>query len=189
MNQSTMKYWDNPNLEKIANTASAEYLMKNGDGKCGAWAKLFKETTAIQGFDDVKLVDIYPYPYLSTIVVNGRSLKITGLVVKSNALSPPGPPGLPGQGPNPNPQYAFKNHQVVVWGATFPLSSQANVLTTAQADVTAKIWDPSYGKPYNSTRAWETASLYVILGAWTDDKSQGTYVERPDAHDTTFTHP
>ena len=126
---------------------------KNGNGACGAFSKLFKETLRAMGLGGPKLIGV------TSIYKNDASNKPGTLLVKRWRFGQPLNPslasvlkpfthrtirifpeaGAPGQG-NADPFSVFDNHYIVRYNGRF--------------------YDPSYGgKVYNDQDEWEEASL------------------------------
>lgn len=163
----TMTYW-----KPGHNIADTDGLLRQGDGKCGAWARFFVDVLRAQGIDSdlQKITPPFSQAALDTDVhaVFGQdrlaNKKTVGMFIKNwNLANGPfsgiehSPSGLPGQG-NPNPESKFQDHSLVLYST--------------------KWYDPSYGTgPFDSLSKWEQASIatygadieYGTLGApvWT----------------------
>ena len=112
-------------------------LLKNADGRCGAWARFLLEVYGVNGSSaSVQAITTKNLPGGT----NG-----VGFLVKNWDLTTSPPTDLSGvaaQG-NLNPQSSFSDHTVVLEGTT--------------------IYDPSYGKDYANLTAWEDSSLDALI--------------------------
>lgn len=108
-----------------------ESLLATGVGRCAAWASFLKSALEVHGVSEVKLESI------TSKTSNGGFL-IKNWNFNENLQRPVEAEGMAGQG-NENPHSAFYSHVVV----------------THQG----KIYDPSYGKSYDSLEAWENNSI------------------------------
>jgi len=130
-----MKYWgpyaswDNgpPYYVPHPDVFDTAGLLKNGDGRCGAWMRFFNDCLKAQGIPER---DLNGDPATGTELT-----KITPPIgsVEFRVYD------VPAQG-NADPQRDFGNHAV---------------LKTFRADVLDRIYDPSYGKGYFTERHWE----------------------------------
>ena len=161
-----MTYWGNP----TQNYFTTIDLLKEADGKCGAWARFFMDVLRAQGITGAELYVLKaPSPnstqlaadYLSEIGLNlspSPPQDFTPLLlVNAWTLFEPSPgngnpskfrhtdnPGVAAQG-NTLPRSYFQDHDVVCYGTKF--------------------YDPSYGStgpgggPFDSIAAWEHHSI------------------------------
>lgn len=158
-NGEKMLYWGPKSLATRSAFFSAEELIAERDGKCGAWASFFASAVNLHG------VDAQVKTLVSAFVSSGGR---DNLMVKNYKFSPtPAFPrnqygdythylagseqdgctvdqdGIPGQS-NLNPISLFTNHAVV--------------------GINGKIFDPSYGTgPFDNFIKWKDASLAGFL--------------------------
>ena len=161
-----MTYWGNPTQDYFTTID----LLKEADGKCGAWARFFMDVLRAQGITGAELYVLKaPSPnstqlaadYLSEIGLNlspSPPQDFTPLLLVNDwTLFEPSPgngnpskfrhtdnPGVAAQG-NTLPRSYFQDHDVVCYGTKF--------------------YDPSYGStgpgggPFDSIAAWEHHSI------------------------------
>lgn len=144
-----LHYWKNVDLVERFTT---DVLLKEGDGKCGAWGDFFIDCLKAQGIDDAASKAIVPItPGAQGIVVNNWTFS-------GNGVRPSDPDqffyvlgvdvqredGINAQGENNiRPHSRFTNHCVVKYNNEY--------------------YDPSYGKTASSPEAWESVAL---AGTW-----------------------
>lgn len=148
MNGNAMKYWGNMATLNAADPQSATvgYLLKNGDGKCGAWAGFYAIAPRVHGINSAEVLIVYGYPFVQFPSVNGvLDLAYFSIVVK---------PNLAGQGPVIPTENKFDGHAVVVWGHVVPPNNQG-----VQPPYNGNIWDASYGAVHVGLKKWEENSL------------------------------
>ncbi|MET0647681.1 MAG: carboxypeptidase-like regulatory domain-containing protein, partial [Pyrinomonadaceae bacterium] len=127
---------------------STQGLLKNCDGRCGAWHFFLWDVLKVQGIDNAKPIELYPKvksgydPRKETNILIGPSLWTVDTNGDDCDVRLSG--HNPAQG-NPTPSTErFTNHAVVKIGD--------------------RIFDPSYGtQPFANQKAWEDANLYGTL--------------------------
>ena len=151
-----MMYWNDP---PTAGFATAD-LLSSGDGRCGAWTRMFTDVLRSQGIDAQITAFYAPLPNLQMIIpaIQAKYPNYQGqitvefgnpaqpqplILVKNwdlgNNFAPIDSQGIPAQ-TNANPQAFFGDHVVVEFGG--------------------KYYDPSYGSNvFESQQAWEDAAL------------------------------
>lgn len=143
-----MKYWGNYVLTNVlANPATllggtVGDLVNYSDGRCGAWARFFRDTLKAQGITNSAVVGVLP----NFDGWSAHRLRVKNQNVIPIFLTPPGPPqemlGIPGQG-NADPISIFVDHAIVTYGGKF--------------------YDPSYGgTTFTDIHAWQMGSLDVV---------------------------
>jgi hypothetical protein len=129
-------------------------LLKQGDGRCGAWARLLVDCARIHGLD-AEFQDYQP-PQIANANWFQADLTAAGLNTQVNSSSTlymfikswkPAPHAFvtmdsisKAQGDVPDPEGKFPDHVLVKFGGGW--------------------YDPSYGKPYSSIAAWEDGALH-----------------------------
>ncbi len=146
-------------------------LLANGDGQCGAWAKLFIDMRKVQGIDDIDEYVIFEpiaddgfvvknwtfngagtsghptHPYLNIFESDATLIGATSYNWTFAEVNDA--PGIPGQG-NANPASLFNNHQVVISG---------------------QYYDPSYGIQHASLQSIDdTIDGFYIAGTYPVDE-------------------
>lgn len=151
-----MKYWNNPPTAGFLTTD----LLSSGDGRCGAWTRIFTDVLRSQGIDAQITAFYAPNPNLQTLGpailakypnYQGQITYLFGnppqpaslILVKAwnigNEFAPIDDQGIAAQS-NPNPQAYFGDHFVVEYGG--------------------KYYDPSYGSDViASQQEWEDAAV------------------------------
>jgi hypothetical protein len=134
-----MQYWGTyasqyPAPEDAFSTAG---LLKNADGRCGAWARFLIDCFRVQGITSASVQGITTKNILGG---NGVGFYVKNWVFSTNP--PTDLPGIPAQG-NSNPESRFADHAVVLESST--------------------VYDPSYGEDYTNLTIWEDASLDLLL--------------------------
>ena len=184
-----MRYWNKTNVGTTANFWTWE-LLRDGIGKCDAWAKLMIDTLRCHGIVDLKLVKVSPpangndnveirkafddYYSLtqagvytqSTVDPNEAVLFIKKWTLTEKSIATLASNDLVGdkaQGPEEDPQSFFSNHALVaiVNDASYPV----------------KYFDPSYGtEPVGSLSDWEQASVvgygWRVRGKYQNDTGE-----------------
>ncbi|MBX3728270.1 MAG: hypothetical protein KF858_03725 [Candidatus Sumerlaeia bacterium] len=114
---------------------STEELLAHNDARCGAWARFFRDILLAQGI----------HSGLKMIVVDHSAPDQCGFGVKNwqTVLPFQELPGVPGQGPTPDPWAAFEDHAVV--------------------EFAGHIYDPSYGSTFSSLNDWEDSSIDLFF--------------------------
>ena len=143
-NDPPMGYWTQNctiNYVKGTDCWSTKSLLKNGYGRCGAWANLLVDTMAVQGVDKARVRAIYP-KNIGNDYSNGHFL-VKNWVFDATNQSLNDLPGVAAQG-NFDPQSLFGDHAVVVLGGT---------------NGSDKVYDPSYGKSFSNHKDWEDQSI------------------------------
>lgn len=118
-------------------------LLSGGDGRCGAWARLFRDVIKAQGIAGAewKQIVITPQSGLTPHALWVKNQDLTPL--SATPPSPPVPlPGVNGQGTADPSASVFVDHAVVTYGTT--------------------IYDSSYGTCFTGLGDWQKASLDAI---------------------------
>lgn len=150
-----MKYWNNPPTAGF----TTEGLLSSGDGRCGAWTRMFTDVLRTQGIDAQVMGFFAPGPppqnlqadiqthfpnYVGQVNFQGL-IFVKNWTIGANPFSPTDDQGIPAQS-NANPQAFFGDHFLVEYGG--------------------QLYDPSYGSNvFASHQAWEDAALDA-LGAY-----------------------
>ena len=154
-----MAYWGNPEVLRKSNLSYyTPYLIENGDGRCGAWARLFVDVIRAQGYDLGEDVFIRAKRYESGFDESFRKLfpneKIPqdyrSVFFVNNWVSNPENPhlikeadGVAGQ-LHGNPISDFSDHGIVSIGN----------------NDFSNLYDPSYGTgPFGNVEDWAKRSL------------------------------
>lgn len=143
-----MKYWGNPPTAGFTTAG----LLESGDGRCGAWTRIFVDVLRAQGIDSNLTGLFAPVPpdqaiqtdLAANLNYGGPFQKIQLMYVKNwtiaaNPFNPVDNMGIAAQN-NANPQAYFGDHFVV--------------------NYSGKFFDPSYGSNVFATHLeWEDAAL------------------------------
>jgi len=107
-----MTYWKTTDADCI----TVKGLINGEDGKCAAWANLFRDILKVQGVSGVERADIHPDP--SAIDPNNQLQRVGFGVINT----------LPAQGGNPA-QFNFEDHAIVVYeNALYDPSYGSNIV-------------------------------------------------------------
>ena len=132
-NDIPLGYYRDISVKKNINSVSE--LLKNNEGKCGAWASFMSACIHIQGFGPCLVKEMVPkndksYP-LSLYVMKNMDIEL-GRIINN--------PGISGQGTEDPKIKMFTNHALVTFSG--------------------EAYDPSYGLgPYRTIHDWETNSI------------------------------
>jgi alpha-tubulin suppressor-like RCC1 family protein len=155
---SAMMYWGSWASEvdcdeQTPSCTSAAGLLKNGDGRCGAWMRFLDAALRFQGIEGCKQLKITT----KDIPYKGETLTGDGFYVKNwdvSDLPPVALLGVPAQGENnDDPHSAFDDHALVEYAG--------------------QLYDPSYGHRYSNLSQWEDASLDFLWYRDTGNTRQG----------------
>ena len=137
----TLTYYKTPYDPNCPYTV--EGLLREGDGRCGAWARFLRDAIKVQGISGAIVVEIVPIDFDDLL---GGILLVKNQDLSPLTLTPPQPPipteGIAGQGCADPSQSIFVNHAVVLLGT--------------------KIYDPSYGSLSHNLLDWQRNSLDAI---------------------------
>lgn len=177
---AVMKYWGNPSSFGSAGGVSTEWLLRNRDGKCGAWERFFVDVLRSQGIDATMKnyfapnlsrakinFGFFPSPdeeetayrtaFNARLVANGQATQIIYsypvpvLFIKSWSIGTD--KFAPVQIPNQNPAQGNP-------------SPQAFFTDHLLVEYGGRLYDPSYGSgPSANQQAWETVALEAF-GYW-----------------------
>jgi hypothetical protein len=158
-----LQYWGAWASSAAAQTANPDCfhtagLLKNGDGRCGAWARFLYDVFAAQGLSGVQIEDIEP---IAPAGYTGEYIFVKNWNL-TDLSSPVDLPGIPGQS-NPNPPSYFSSP-----GAH------------AMVGFSGALYDPSYGAKYSGAsmdanrQAWEDAALAAIA---IEDSAGNSYIQ------------
>lgn len=167
---NAMKYWGD---RYMVNGFSTLYLLGSGDGKCGAWSRMFVDILRTQGIES-NLTGFYaPSPPVGGIMNDLSAAGYSGafsvesvIFVKnwtlgSNPFAPKDDNGIAAQN-NDNPQAVFTDHFVVKYNEKF--------------------YDPSYGSNVFATQLeWEDAALDAFGAVVTLPSGRVPWVWKVDA--------
>jgi hypothetical protein len=164
------KYWGPQTNEN--NPVTTQFLLVNEHGKCGSWARFFRDLNGVHNID-----------VPDRRIIPDQAQGVRGFQVKNILLGPirfPSPPaghpnckyarveidgspeGIPGQGMSTPIEKAFTDHRVNVYAGA--------------------IYDPSYGEKYEGTdplKTWEEAAIdsFTCTERGTYRLPDGTLVE------------
>jgi hypothetical protein len=173
----------------VPTTGGAEKLIELGKGRCGHWARLFRQALMVHGISDIEVVTLDPddrstlqsmeYRFDQAFQIKfgyssiGRSTLVRGLYVKnwniSDPWNPNTPDSIPAQG-NTTPYSAFIDHEMAQFGSLK--------------------YDPSYGTKPPTFEAWETDGLSCLVIQYQVDPylgnptRSGTWVVTPNLTDS-----
>ena len=153
-----MRYAHDDTVETSGGTS---YLLSSGKGRCGHWARLFRQAVQVHGISSVDVVELDPddrssinsmeirfYQAFQThfgySAFNSGTLSRGLFVVDwdiSDPWNPHSPASIPAQG-NLTPKSAFFSHEMAQYGSMK--------------------YDPSYGRVFPGFEEWETAALKCI---------------------------
>lgn len=158
-----MKYWGEKASADGANYFTANALIAEADGKCGAWGQLLVATLALQqvessiaevvslkitsGGRELMLVKNYDFHEIQAFPGEMYTHKMNSEKFNPNAGYTTDLVGISGQN-NEKPNSVFSNHALVFYES--------------------KYYDPSYGKIFDSLLAFESFSIegYSERASW-----------------------
>ena len=117
-------------------------LLSSADGRCGAWARFFRDCIKVQGISGAVVKQIMP----AHDGLQAHSLWVKNQDISKLTLAPPTLPtpllGIPGQGSGDPSASVFLDHAIVQYGSF--------------------IYDPSYGYCFPNLTKWQQSSLDAV---------------------------
>ena len=134
-----MTYWGDPDLKKTEARKGVKALLKDGDGRCGAWAPFFDRVLKAQEVPNTAPSGVIPL--IAPLAYQGEYILVKNVDLAKSPVDL-SVAGIPGQGVATPQAKLFNGHAFLLF-----------------AD---QIFDPSYGTRFPALLDWQVNSLDLI---------------------------